>query len=127
MYEIKFGEKFYITRSGKIKEWSQKIIDDVNAAMKPGVDISKLPSRKIIEHVRENNITEAHVSLIIETNRETVASTLQDLLTGNEGNPLCLNVAFVKGVRGQGEPKPVNPDKKKWVPWKHIHEQQKNK
>ncbi len=128
VYEIKFGEKFYITRSSKIKEWAAKIIDDINNALKPGTDISKLPSRKIIEYVTENNISTAHVSLITESTHDTVGHDLQELLSGNDGNPMCLNVSFVPGRRGPGvNNKPADPDKKKWVPWKHIHSQQKNK
>lgn len=127
VYEIKFGEKFYITRSSKIKEWASKIIDDINNALKPGVDYSKLPSRKIIEYVTENNISTAHVSLITKSTNETVANDLQELLSGNDGNPMCLNVSFVPVRRGPGvNNKPVDPDKKKWVPWKQINEKRQN-
>ncbi len=126
VFSIEFGDKFYITRSSKIREWAAKILDDVNAALKPGVDYSKLPSRKIIQHVKENNISVAYVSLAMEATNETVAHTLQELLSGNDGNPMCLNVAFTKGIRGNGNTKPHDPDKKKWIPWKQINEKRQN-
>ncbi len=127
VYSIAFGDKFLITRSSKIREWAEKIKDDLNTALKLASVAEGHPSRKVIDHIKQNGITTGYVSLLEAASSDTVVSVQQDWLTRNEDNPLCLNKKFLTGSNSPRQHKSVDPDRKPYIPYKLIHERRNAK
>ena len=125
VYAIYFGDKFLITRSSKIIEWAEKIVSDINEALKmPDVPESH-SSSKVIAHVKSADIKTALVVLIEATSRDEITEVQNRILQENEGNDMCLNKKF--HTRWNGANNTADPGKKKFIPYKLIHERRNAK